>query len=629
MNSTASPDTPHSPHRKLTAILNADVAGYSLLMRDNEAETVAALKHAHEIFQSSAQRHGGRVVDTSGDSVLAEFPSVVNAARCAIDLQKTLRAGNSAQPDDRRMRWRVGINVGDVIVDGARIFGDGVNIAARVQSLAEPGGICISGPVYNEICDKLDFGYEFIGQHKVKNILEPVSVYRLTADKSSARRGRLGWRPTRPAVATLAATLLLAGVVVAGLYGWTKYRAHPSPFTTDTAGQAALAVLPFTHLTQERDQEYFSDGITHDITTELSKYPSLLVIASQATFAYKNKPTAVSEMARDLGVRYVVTGSIQKSGSRLRITATLVDTSSGHPLWTERYDRDLKDVLATQDELADRIVTSLAVTLTDREREMLALRREGNAEAYDFFLRGRALYLLNTPEANRQSRELFSKAVAADPKFARAHAGVAITHEEDVRYQWSGDLARSRAQAIEYAQRAIELDPNSPFGFLVLAHVRLFVEQRYDQAVEAARRATELDPNYADAYTMHGFSLVLNDKPAEAIVLIRKAMRLNPHYPALYPSALGIALYFAGEPANAIPVLHDAIARNDKRISPYIVLAASCVRVGRHGEAKQAIERILALDPEFKAAKVALTHPIKNRAKLDALMADLRRAGLK
>jgi adenylate cyclase len=629
MDSPKSPVVTLASRRKLTAILNADVAGYSVLMRADEPATVTALKRAHEIFQRVIAEQGGRVVDTSGDSVLAEFASVVNAAQCAVALQKALSEAASTDPEEKRMRWRIGLNVGDIIADEHRIFGDGVNVAARVQSLADPGGICLSGAVYNEICDKLDLGYEFIGQHKVKNIAEPVSVYRIT--------GLVGTRPARRLAGfhprTSLVVALLAGAVIAGLAILFVLKPgpgdRPGPGVAAVPGQASLVVLPFTNLTNDRNQEYFSDGITNEITTELSRFPSLLVIASQAAFGYKGKNVTTQEIARELGVRYLVTGTVQRSGGRLRITAALVDTTTGLPLWTERYDRDLKDMLALQDELTQRIVRSLAVTLTDRERELLSMRRTGNVEAYDYFLRGRALYLQNTAEANRQARELFKLALSIDPGFARALAAIAITHEEDVRYQWSGDVAQSRTQAIETARKSIELDPESAFGHLVLAHVHLFVELQPDKAIQAARRAIELDPNSADSYVTLAFSLTIANKSDESIPLIRKAMRLNPHYPALYPSALGIALYFAGQPAEAVTALNDAIARNDKRISPHIILAACYARLGKQAEAQAAVTKVLALDPEFKAEKVTVTHPIRDREKMKVLMTDLRRAGLK
>jgi len=411
--------TAQAPTRKLAAILSADVAGYTRLMRADEAATVAALKRCRELTRFLIEQHSGRVVDTAGDGLLAEFGSAVNAVESAIAVQRALAEQNVDLPGERGMQLRIGVNLGDVLSEDGRIYGDGVNVAARIQNLAEPGGICISGMVYSQIQHVLDLGYDFLGKQKVKNVAQPIPVYRIAVGPEMTHRRRwwLRFRDKRLALAGSLAVLLLIAAVA-----WIV-SARTDGESASPVRQASIAVLPFTNLSQDPEQDYFSDGITSDVITMLSKFPSLFMVASQSVFSYKNQPTTIQEAGRNLGARYIVTGTVRRSGNRMRVTTTLVDASTGYQLWAERYDRELKDIFALQDELTQQIVTSLSVTLTDRERQLLEVRRTGNVEAYDYFLRGQALYLHGGKDGVRQARELFQRAIVLDGSFARARTG--------------------------------------------------------------------------------------------------------------------------------------------------------------------------------------------------------------
>jgi adenylate cyclase len=367
--------------RKLAAVFSADVKGYSRLMREDEEATIRTLTAYRELMTSYIQRHRGRVVDSPGDNLLAEFASAVDAVRGAVAIQKELKARNAELPADRQMHYRIGINVGDVVVEGERIYGDGVNIAARLEGLAEPGGICISGTVHDHIENKLALGYEYIGEQAVKNIIKPVRVYRVQREPRPAPQPTLSGEQT---------SLL------------------PLP------DKPSLAVLPFTNLSSDPEQEYFSDGLTEDLITDLSRLSGLFVIARHSTFTYKGKAVKVQEVSRDLGVRYVLEGSVRKVGERVRITAQLIDAPTGHHLWAERYDRPLQDIFALQDEIVQQIVTTLRLQLTLQEQGVIVRKHTANLEAYDSFLRGVEYGWRLTKDDNARARQMFEKAVALE-----------------------------------------------------------------------------------------------------------------------------------------------------------------------------------------------------------------------
>jgi TolB-like protein/class 3 adenylate cyclase len=383
--------------RKLTAIISADVEGYSRLMGEDEAATVQTITAYRDTMSQLIQQYRGRVVDSPGDNILADFASVVDAVQCAVEAQQVLKVKNAELPEERRMQFRIGINLGDVIEEGDRIYGDGVNIAARIEGLAEGGGICISGSAYEQIENKLALGYEYIGEHTVKNISKPIRVYRIPMESRAATEVHKKKRAVlrRWGAFVLAAVLIFGAGVVAV---WNYYlRSSPPPkgvasvenMAFSLPDKPSIAVLPFTNMSDDPKQEYFSDGITEDIITGLSKIPRLFVIARNSTFTYKGKPVKIQQVGRELGVRYVLEGSVQRSGHRIRITAQLIDASTEQHLWGERYDRDLKDIFALQDEITMKIMTALQVKLTEGEQARLFGKGTANLQAYEKVLQGR------------------------------------------------------------------------------------------------------------------------------------------------------------------------------------------------------------------------------------------------
>ncbi len=611
--------------RRLAAILSADVAGYTRLLRADEAITVAALKRCRELMRSLIERHSGRVVDTAGDGLLAEFGSAVNAVECGVAVQQQLAEHNAGLPEERKMQLRIGVNLGDVLVEDGLVYGDGVNVAARVQSLAEPGGICVSGMVYNQIQHVLDLGCDFLGKQKVKNVSQPIPVYRIAVGPEMPRRRRwwLWFRDRRIVVAGSSAAALLLIVALIWIVG-----ARTGPVSPAGQDQISIAVLPFANLSNDPTQEYFSDGVTTGLITELSRLSKLLVIARYSTFTYKGSPVDVRKVGHELNVRYVLDGSVQKSVNRVRISVQLIDAVTGHNLWTERYDRELTDVLVVQDEITKNIVTALSVRLTEEEQKLLSQRYTANIEAYDYFLQGQAQFLLNTKENHRRARELYQHAILMDPRFARAFAALAMVHLDEFRFEWSTDPEVSRRLAYDLAKRAVSLDTNLAHGHGVLAFVYLYSSKRYDQAVEEASRAIALDPNNADGHAAQASSHIFNGDPAQAIPLMHKAMRLNPHYQVQYPTILGLAYYHVGRHEEAVAVLQDAINRNYNRLSAHIYLAASLSDLGKLDEAKWEVDQILSLDPDFTLEKADKAFPIQKPEQVEKLRKALRRTGL-
>src|SRR5210317_621189 len=415
--------------RKLSAILSADAVGYSRLMAEDEAATVKTMASYREIMSSLIKQHRGRVVDSPGDNVLAEFSSVVDAVQCAVALQNEFQTRNAELAENRRMEFRIGINLGDVIDEEGLIYGDGVNISARLEALADPAGICVSKTAFDQIETKLPLGYEYLGEQSVKNILKPVGAYRVlmkpdAVGKVIGEKRFLGRYSRRTAMAAIIALVLVA----AGLVSWNMYLQQSKkvePASVDKMAfplpdKPSIAVLPFENMSGDPEQEYFSDGITEDLITDLSKISGLFVIARNSVFIYKGRPIKIAEVGRELGVRYVLEGSVRKANGSVRITAQLVDaTTEGH-LWAERYDRDLKDIFALQDEVTQKIVAALAVKLTEDEQERLVRKYTENMEAYDSFLQGMELIHHHTKEANVQARQMYKRAIDLDPKFAAA-----------------------------------------------------------------------------------------------------------------------------------------------------------------------------------------------------------------
>ena len=535
--------------RKLAVILAADVEGYSRLMGADEEATLDTLAAYRQAMDQRIVERGGRVVGAAGDSVLAEFPSAVEAVRCGAEIQADLGRRNADLEPDRRMAFRIGINLGDVIVADGDIFGDGVNVAARLEKLADAGGVCISGAVYDQVKGKLELGYDDLGAQKVKNIAEPVHAYRVRLSEE-------------PATATV---------------------------LEPVAETPSVAVLPFDNMSADPEQEYFSDGMTEDIITTLSKLSGLFVIARNSTFTYKGKAVKVQDVGTELGVRYVVEGSVRKAGERIRVTAQLVEASTGHHLWAERYDRTLDDIFAVQDELSQEIATALEVRLSAGEKKLLARKPTDNLEAYDLLLRGREEMMRSTREAHGAAREMFERALELDPDCADAYARLAQVATVVGMYGWGAAEATSHG-ALELAEKALELDDTVPFAHGVLGSILLWSHHDHARALAEARRWIELDPNDADGYLNLANVLTWAGKADEAMPLLDKSMRLNPHYSFITLFNLGHAHWALGDDDEAAAAFRRGIGRNPDFAPNHIFLSAILVEQGKLDEARAEID---------------------------------------
>ena len=516
--------------RRLAAILAADMVGYSRLMKEDEAGTLAALQaHRQELIDITIAEQHGRIVKLMGDGVLVEFASVVDAVACAAALQRGMAERNAEVPAERRMEFRIGINLGDVIIDGDDIYGDGVNVASRLERLAVPGGVCISGTVFDSVRNKLELGYEFQGEQQVKNISEPMRVYRVLMEPDAA--GKVvgaGSRKTKPwfwlSLAAGTTALAAALVLVTWLQPWAPdvEPASVERMVLPLPDKPSIAVLPFTNMSDDPEQEYFADGMTEDLITDLSKISSLFVIARQSTFTYKGKSVTIRQVAEELGVRYVLEGSVRRAGDQVRINAQLIDAMTGGHIWAERYDSSLTDVFALQDKVTRNIVTALAVNLTAAERERQARKETDSPEAYDAFLRGLAHYSLFTPEDFAKSVPYFEEAIRLDPDYGRAHAVLATVYWRSRSYGWVDSLEMSGPEAGKKAWRHLEeaLKNPTPRAHRVAARMHTSGE-RWDQAIAEAERAIALDANDPDGYEAMSRVLVRAGRPAEGLEFLR------------------------------------------------------------------------------------------------------------
>jgi adenylate cyclase len=578
--------------RKLAVILAADVAGYSRLMAADEEGTLAALNAHREVIDELIGRHRGRIFTTAGDSVMAEFASAVEAVRCAAAMQEEIERRTADVAAPRRMLFRVGVNLGDVIVGGDNLFGDGVNVAARLEGEAAPGGICVSGAVYDQVRNKVDLAFDDLGERSLKNIGYPVRVF-------GVRREGAGEPGSSPEPAA----------------------AHP---TARPSALPSIAVLPFANLGGDPEQEYFADGITEDLITELSRFQELRVIARNSVLTYKSRPARVQDVGRDLGVRYVLEGSVRKAGGRVRITAQLIDAATGHHLWAERFDRDLADVFEVQDEVTSRIVATLAGKLAESERRRARSGRTENLEAYDCVLRGRELWERFTPEANREARRLYAKAIELDPDYARAYASLAWTYLVEHNERWAGPEERPLERALESARRGVVVNPASHSNHLALGQVCLS-KGLYDEALEALETAIALNPNDADGYAFLARALSFAGRPDEAIALVQRAQRLNPAAPRWYAWNLGIAYYLARRYDDAVTTLRRARPLGG---TAYRWLAAAYGQLGRAPDAQAAAAEYLKLTPDFSIASHLEMLPFQRPEDREHYAEGLRKAGL-
>jgi TolB-like protein/class 3 adenylate cyclase len=615
--------------RRLTAILSADVKGYSRLMGEDEEATVRTITAYRELIASVVQKHRGRVVDSPGDNILAEFASVVDAVRGAVEIQEELRTKNAELPDERKMEFRIGVNLGDVIYEEERIYGDGVNVAARVESLAEAGGICVSGTVFDQIETKLPLGYEYLGEQSVKNISKPVRVYRVLIDPEAIGKviGEEKVEPRRGQRVALALVIMLL-LLVGGVIYW---RAASPPVEVASVEKMAfplpdkpsIAVLPFDNLSGDPDQDYLADGITENIITALSYIPEIFVIARNSTFTYKGKAVKAR-------VRYILEGSVQRAGDRVRIVAQLIDAASGRHLWADRYDRGLQDLFALQDEITLKIVFALQVKLSVGMQTRLARKTMPNFEAWSYYVRGYGHMMRHTKADNAKAREFFERAASLAPGYAPVFTDLGWTYWDDAHHGWSESQGESLLRAVELAKKALALDDSDPMIHALWGAIYLH-QKRYDQAITEGERSVALGPNQALPHLLLAMYLSHTGRYKEALPLVRKAMRLDPYYPSIYLELLGSVYLQMEEYEKAVEAFKVLVVREPHRIVGHQGLAIAYIRLGRKEQARSEVAEILRLFPEYslevyrKQAHLRDIDPAVVEGGIEAL----REAGLK
>lgn len=623
--------------RKLTAIFSADVVGYSRLMGEDDAATVKTITAYREIMAALIKQHRGRMVDSPGDNVLAEFASVVDAAQCAVAVQKEFQARNADLPENRRMQFRIGVNLGDIIEEGERIYGDGVNIAARLEALADPGGICLSKTAFEHIESKLPLGYEYIGKQTVKNITKPVGAYRVLMEPrvsgvADEEEGEADMAKRRKPFLVAAVVLLF---VIIGFGAWYFYlRSSPSAVEPASKERMAfplpekpsIAVLPFVNMSDDPNQDFFGDGITDQIITYLSMNPNMFVIARNSVFTYKGKPVKIQQVAEELGVRYVLEGSVQSVENRLRLTVQLIDALTGKHLWAERYDRDLKDIFALQDEITARILEELQVKLVFGE-QYRRVARPRNLDFIQKMSKGWSYFLLFTPESNALARQMYEEAITLEPEAATAYNMLGWTHLFEVFFGVSKSPGKDMERAFELAQKAITLNDSVGSPHCLLGYIYL-AKRQYEKAVAEVEQAVTLSPNDADvrAHMANIFNYV--GKREEAINLSKQAIRLNPFPQSYYFTFLGEALCLAGQYEEAIKAYKKALHLYPKDSSSKMGLAVAYSLLGREEDARAMAAEFLMMRPRFSVKGWAMGVPYKNRADITLFADTMRKVGL-
>ncbi len=583
--------------RRLAAILAADVAGYSRLMGVDEEGTLRQLKlHRKELVDPKITEHRGRIVKTTGDGMLVEFVSVVDAVRCAVNIQREMVERNADVPAETCIQFRVGINVGDIISDADDIYGDGVNVAARLEALADPGGIHVSRNVHDQVRDKLNFDFEDIGEQIVKNIARPIGIYRVqiaetaASKKSSAASGR----PDSP-----------------------------------VADQPSIAVLPFANMSGDAEQEYFADGISEDIITGLSKLRWFFVIARNSSFAYRGKAVDVKRAARELGVRYVLEGSVRKGGNRVRITAQLIDAATGNHLWADRYDGDLSDVFALQDEITRKVVAAIEPRLLEAEALRSQSRSPEDIDAWDMVMRANSLFWRLTKSEGEAAIAMLKSAVTRYPGYAPAHSMLAfmllITRYAVLP---SSELEPQLNEVAALAARAAQLDDGDPWAHLALGFVAL-TRRRTDEAVEEFQRALTLNPNFAAALGYLGLALALDGRSDLAIESIEQAIRMSPHDPqnTMFNMALSVAHYLAGRYSEAVGFARKSLQQRDGLISGHRMYIASLAQAGQIDEARASLQRLKEMHPTLSIAWIEQYVPY-TPGTMGKFLEGMRKAGL-
>lgn len=584
--------------RRLAAIFAGDIAGYSRLMGADEEGTLRQLKaHRKDLIDPKITEHRGRIVKTTGDGILVEFVSVVDAVRCAVDIQRGMGERNAEVPVDGRIEFRIGINLGDIIIDGDDIFGDGVNVAARLEALAEPGGILVSSIVHDQVRDKLSFAFKDMGEQAVKNISRPVGIHRVELTE-------------------LAPTSKQASAAV-------------KTNRTDS-DRPSVAVLPFANMSGDPEQEYFADGITEDIITALSKVRWFFVIARNSSFIYKGKAVDVKRVARELGVRYVLEGSVRKSGNRVRISAQLIDAASGNHIWAERYDGELNDIFELQDQVTTRVVGAIAPKLEQVEIERVKHKPTESLDAYDYYLRGVASLHQWTKESSDEALRLFYKSIELDPSFAAAYGMAAWSFVPRKANGWMGDRAHEVAEAARLAQRAADLGADDAAALAGAGYALVFVVHDLDRGSAILDRALALNPNFAGTLVNCGWTKAFLGEPDQAIKHIEDARRLSPLDPFSFRTfaAAALAHFVAGRYEDAAIWAQKALQERAHFLPAIRELAASSALAGHQAEAKSAMDKLRRLDPAMRVSNVREWLPFRRPDDLARLEDGLRKAGL-
>ena len=675
--------------RKLTAILSADVKGYSRLMGEDERGTVRTLNAYKEVMTGLIQHHHGRVVDATGDNLMAEFASVVDAVECAVEIQKELKTQNAELPENRRMEFRIGINLGDVIEEEGRIYGDGVNIAARIESLSEAGGICISGTAYDQVENKLGLGYQFLGEQTVKNITKPVRVYRVLMGSEAAGKV-IGEKKPKPIQWQRAGIgLVVAAIVVVAAFVIWKLSGTPAPQKEVTSKEKivvpqpekvptvvppstevipkekavppslekvskpapppvpkmevatkekmalplpdkpSIAVLPFVNMSDDPKQEFFSDGISEDIINALVKWPPISVIPRASSFIYKGKSVDVKQVGREMGVRYVLEGSVRREGNRVRITVQLIDATTLKHLFSERYEREMKDIFAIQDEITMKVLTAMQVSLYGFGTQLLPEKGTKNIEAYVKILEADVHTQIMNRASMAQARQLAEEAIALDPEYARAYSRLAgCIGNEFLLGVYEKNPREALERAMELAQKAVQLDDSASTAHSTLGYMAL-LNRDYEKAIAETERAVALAPNSVAAYYLLGYCLYSAGRTEEAIPILKKAVAISPIPPPRALRLLCIASRKARRYEDAVAVCRQSLQREPNDVLAHLTLAATFVEMEKMEEARAEIAEVLRIDPKYNAKLIPRSFPWKDQAEIDRLINSLRKAGLK
>jgi adenylate cyclase len=600
--------------RKLTAILSADVEGYSRLMGDDEEATVRTLTAYREVLTTLIKQHNGKVIDSPGDNLLAEFVSVVDAVQCAVAVQKEIDARNTELPENRRMQFRIGINLGDVIQEEDRIYGDGVNIAARLEGLANPGGICISKTAFDHIETKLPLGYDYLGEQTVKNIAKPVGAYRVLMEPRVTGVGAGEEKKTWPVrhKAVLAGGIVVVVLAIAAVI-WNFYLRPTAPIVEPASlermafplpEKPSIAVLSFDNLSGDPEQDYLADGFSESIITAFSYIPEMFVIARNSSFTYKGKPVKVQQVSEELGVRYILEGSVLKSGEKVRITAQLIDALSGGHIWSERFERDFKDLFDLLDEITLAITIALQVKLTEGEQARMRYGSTRNLEAWGYAVKGQGFHSLLTKEANAKGRGLFEKALEIDPEYAQALTMLAWTHFIDAWFGYTDTPEESFKRLVELAKKSVAMDDKDP-NVLSLWQKIYLMQGQHDKAVEEGRKAIALGPSDAGAHMHFGQTLSLSGFFEEAVQMSEKGMRLHPQRPLFYFVMTMESYYRAGRYEECLAMAEQVIDPSRKAeywggvAWGYVWSAMAHIKLGQESEARKEVAEALKIFPWY------------------------------